>query len=99
MLPQVPRKPDGSNNHYRKMPSSTCWPLSAGPDPSKWAVWLAGQLPREHVAAALADLQDTSPKLYYAISLLWSFMESWISPRWELNPQPSFRDIEEQNAL
>jgi hypothetical protein len=59
-------------------------------DPSPWAVWLVGQLPREHVAAAITDLQESRPELHYAISLLWSFVESWIAQRWELAPHPSF---------
>ena len=35
---------------------------------------------------AIADLQQTTPALHYAISLLWSFVESWIARRWELHP-------------
>lgn len=56
------------------------------PEPQRWAVWLVGQLPREQFAAAIANLQDGKPELHYAISLLWSFVESWISRRWELRP-------------
>src|SRR5208282_3268087 len=51
--------------------------------PSQWAVWLFGHLPRDQVATNIADLQQTSPALHYAISLLWSFMESWIACHWE----------------
>lgn len=50
--------------------------------PSRWVVWLFGHLPREHVASSIAELQDSAPNLHYAISLLWSFVESWISHRW-----------------
>jgi HEAT repeat protein len=53
---------------------------------SDWAVWLLGNLPREQVAPIIAELQTTAPQLHYAISLLWSFMESWIARRWELRP-------------
>ena len=44
--------------------------------PSKWAVWLAGHLPRECLAGAVADLKETAPELHYAITVLWSFAES-----------------------
>lgn len=56
--------------------------------PSPWLVWLVGQLPREHVGTAIAELQETSPKLHYAISILWSFIESWISRHWDVAHQP-----------
>lgn len=58
--------------------------------PSPWTVWLAGQLPRERVATSIASLQNTAPQLHYAISLLWSFIESWIARRWELRPTAIF---------
>ena len=56
---------------------------------SDWAVWLLGHLPRERVAPAIAGLQGSAPQLHYAISLLWSFMESWIARRWEVYPGPA----------
>lgn len=59
-----------------------------GANASDWAVWLLGHLPRERVAPAIAGLQDSAPHLHYAISLLWSFMESWIARRWEGYPGP-----------
>lgn len=55
-------------------------------NPSHWVVWLLGHLPQDHVAAAIADLQRSAPHLHYAVSVLWSFVESWISRRWELRP-------------
>ena len=57
-------------------------------NPSVWTVWLAGHLPRERLAGAVADLQRTAPELHYAITLLWSFVESWVARRWELRPGP-----------
>ena len=57
---------------------------------SQWRVWLLGQLPREQVAPLIASLQITAPALHYAITLLWTFMESWIARRWELSPGPQF---------
>jgi hypothetical protein len=63
--------------------------LSEGPN-SRWGVWLLGQLPREQVAPLIASLQSTAPELHYAITLLWTFLESWIAKRWELNPSAAF---------
>jgi len=59
-------------------------------DDSQWAVWLLGTLPRDSVAGAIAQLQDKAPKLHYAITVLWSFAESWISGRWEFEPTAQF---------
>jgi hypothetical protein len=55
-----------------------------------WPAWLLGQLPREQVMNAIADVQDTAPALHYALSLLWAFTESWIARRWELHPNAEF---------
>lgn len=57
-----------------------------GENPSKWTVWLAGHLPRECLAGTVVDLQETAPELHYAITVLWSFTESWIARQWELQP-------------
>ena len=54
--------------------------------PQKWAIWLIGHLPRDHFASAVAGLQTARPDLHFAVSLLWSFVESWIARRWELCP-------------
>ena len=67
--------------------------------PSQWAVWLFGHLPRDQVARNIADLQQTSPALHYAISLLWSFMESWISCHWEPYPNGKPLRTEGDRAL
>jgi hypothetical protein len=60
---------------------------------SDWAIWLLGHLPRERVAPAIVGLQGSAPRLHYAISLLWSFMESWIARRWEVYPGPVGPDV------
>lgn len=56
--------------------------------PSRWALWLAGNLPREQVSGRIASLEASAPHLHYALTVLWSFAESWIARRWELNPHP-----------
>ena len=58
-------------------------------DPPDWTVWLLGHLPRDIVSTAIAGLQDSAPSLHYAISLLWSFADSWIARHWELSPRPA----------
>lgn len=64
-------------------------------NPSEWVVWLLGHLPREQVAASIADIQKSKPELHYAISVLWSFVDSWIARRWELNLGTAFPSAEE----
>ena len=66
---------------------------------SNWSVWLLGNLPREHIAPIIAELQDTAPQLHYAISLLWSFMESWIARRWELRPATDNPELEDMDVV
>ena len=66
------------------------WAQISRTDPSVWAVWLAGNLPRERLAAAVDGLQESAPQLHYAITLLWSFVESWVARRWELRPRAEF---------
>lgn len=56
-------------------------------EPPLWNVWLVGNLPRDMVAAKITRFQETDPKLHYALSVLWCFMESWIAKRWEADPR------------
>ncbi|MCY3537995.1 MAG: HEAT repeat domain-containing protein [Cyanobacteria bacterium MAG IRC3_bin_20] len=65
----------------------------AGDTSSKWAVWLAGHLPREWLAGVVTDLQEMGSELHYAITVLWSFAESWIARHWELHPSANFPHI------
>ena len=74
-----------------RLPSETVAELVAdlhSQSASAWTTWLVGHLPRERLATAIADLQQTAPHLHYAVSVLWSFVESWIARRWELRPVP-----------
>ena len=70
-----------------------------GADPSMWTVWLAGNLPRERLAATVTGLQETAPQLHYAITLLWSFVESWVARRWELRPGATVPAVVEANEV
>jgi HEAT repeat protein len=60
--------------------------------PPKWAVWLLGNLPRESVAPVIAEFQEQIPGVHYAMTLLWSFTESWVARRWELLPRAVYPD-------
>lgn len=63
--------------------------LNADTPASHWAVWLLAHLDPAVVAPAILPLQETRPELHYAISVLWSFINSWISAHWELTPRPA----------
>ena len=64
--------------------------------PTRWTVWLAGNLPREWFAGAMVAIQDAAPQLHYAVTLLWAFLESWIAKYWE-PALPQQRENEEAN--
>ncbi|MFV2044706.1 MAG: HEAT repeat domain-containing protein [Anaerolineales bacterium] len=55
-----------------------------------WPVWVLAHLPRERqvVQESITDLQQSNPSAHYAISLLWAFIDSWISSIWDRNPTP-----------
>jgi hypothetical protein len=52
----------------------------------EWVIWLLASLPRSRVMPAISAWQISRPDLYFAISVLWSFFESWVSETWEVNP-------------
>lgn len=60
-----------------------------------WIIWLLGNLPRERVLPLIAGYQDTRPELHYALTVLWSFVESWIAEQWESYVPGSFPAPEE----
>jgi hypothetical protein len=66
--------------------------LIAAKPKAVWPVWLAGQFPAASMKAAVASLQEAHPDLHFAITLLWSFLDSWIARDWEVLPNPTQRD-------
>ena len=54
----------------------------------EWAVWLLASLPKLQVGPLIASWQRKRPDLHFALSVLWSFLESWVSDTWERNPAP-----------
>jgi HEAT repeat protein len=61
-------------------------------NPPLWSVWLLGNLSSDLVASRVESLQNFSPQVHYALSILWSFSRSWISRRWEKSPRPFFEE-------
>lgn len=47
-----------------------------------WPTWTLAHLPKESVAPYVASLQGKRPEVHFAITLLWTFLESWISENW-----------------
>jgi hypothetical protein len=61
-------------------------------NPPLWSFWLLGNLSSDLVASRVESLQNFSPQVHYALSILWSFSRSWISRRWEKSPRPFFEE-------
>jgi len=75
----------------RRLPDSVIEHLTRNLDrdsPDEWSVWLVGQLGDNQFRSAVEALSEQSPEIHYAINLMWSFTESWISQRWILRPNP-----------
>lgn len=49
---------------------------------STWPTWALAHLPKDTVAPYIAALQGKRPEVHYAISVLWTFLESWIAEDW-----------------
>lgn len=49
---------------------------------STWPAWALGHLPLEDVKPFVAILQDRRPDVHFALSVLWTFLESWVSRDW-----------------
>ena len=49
---------------------------------STWPVWTLAHLPRDDVRPYIAALQNRRPDIHYALSVLWTFLESWIAEDW-----------------
>ncbi len=56
----------------------------------QWSLWLLASLPKAQVGPVIASWQASRPDLHFALSVLWSFLESWVSEIWEKNPSPQY---------
>lgn len=55
---------------------------------SVWPTWALAHLPKGAVAPHLAALQECRPEVHYAVSVLWTFLESWIARDWTPGSTP-----------
>lgn len=55
---------------------------------STWPTWALAHLPRNAVAPYIAALQSKRPDVHYAMSVLWTFLESWIAEDWTPRSTP-----------
>lgn len=55
---------------------------------STWPTWALAHLPKDAVAPYIAALQGKRPEVHYAISVLWTFLESWIAEDWTPRSTP-----------
>ena len=69
-------------------PVETLKDLAESGRASEWVIWLLASLPRSRVMPAIMAWQRSRPDLYFALSVLWSFFESWVSEIWEVSPGP-----------
>lgn len=55
---------------------------------STWPTWALAHLPTDAVAPYIAALQGKRPEVHYAVSVLWTFLESWIAEDWTPRSTP-----------
>jgi hypothetical protein len=55
---------------------------------STWPTWALAHLPKDAVVPYIAALQSKRPEGHYAISVLWTFLESWIAEDWTPRSTP-----------
>jgi len=55
---------------------------------STWPAWALAHLPKDAVLPHIAALQRKRPDVHYAITVLWTFLESWIAENWTPRSKP-----------
>jgi HEAT repeat protein len=55
---------------------------------SVWPTWVLAHLPKESVIPSIAALQTRRPEVHFAITVLWTFLESWIAENWTPRATP-----------
>jgi HEAT repeats len=55
---------------------------------STWPAWTLAHLPKNTVEPHIASLQRERPDVHYAVSVLWTFLESWIAEDWTPRATP-----------
>jgi HEAT repeat protein len=55
---------------------------------STWPTWALAHLPKESVAPYIAALQGKRPEVHYAVTVLWTFLDSWVAEDWTPGSTP-----------
>lgn len=55
---------------------------------SMWPTWTLAHLPKDAVVPHIAALQARRPDVHYAVSVIWTFLESWIAQDWTPRSTP-----------
>ncbi len=55
---------------------------------STWPTWTLAHLPKESIAPHIASLQAKRPDVHFALTVLWTFLESWIAENWTPGATP-----------
>ena len=55
---------------------------------STWPAWTLAHLPSESIAPHIAALQAKRPDVHFALTVLWTFLESWIAEDWTPGATP-----------
>lgn len=55
---------------------------------STWPTWTLAHLPKESIAPHIAALQGKRPDVHFALTVLWTFLESWIAEDWTPGATP-----------
>ena len=53
-----------------------------------WPTWTLAHLPKEAVVPHIAALQSKRPDVHFAVTVLWTFLESWIAENWTPRAAP-----------
>lgn len=53
-----------------------------------WPTWTLAHLPKEAVMPHIAALQSKRPDVHFAVTVLWTFLESWIAENWTPRATP-----------
>jgi hypothetical protein len=55
---------------------------------STWPTWTLAHLPKDSIAPHIAALQTKRPDVHFALTVLWTFLESWIAENWTPGATP-----------
>lgn len=55
---------------------------------STWPTWTLAHLPKDSIAPHIAALQSKRPDVHFALTVLWTFLESWIAENWTPGATP-----------